>query len=160
MHDSTRRVFLGVSAAALPALFAQTSLDQRLAPPSGKVNAVVDSDTYNEIDDQFAVAYALRSPAQLNIEAIYAAPYHNDRSSSAGDGMQRSYDEILRIVERLKVPSKIAFKGSDKFMTGAGKPVESPAARDLIAKAMQQRSGPLYVITVGAPTNVSSAILM
>jgi purine nucleosidase len=45
-------------------------------------------------------------------------------------------------------------------MTGPGKPVDSPAARDLIAKAMKPRSKPLYVITIGAPTNVSSALLL
>jgi inosine-uridine nucleoside N-ribohydrolase len=162
MYDPTRRAFL-TSAAALASasLYAQNTLEQRLAPPTGKVSAVVDSDTYNEIDDQFAVAYSLRSQASMDIEAIYAAPFHNERSKSAGDGMQKSYDEILRILDRLKVPSKnFAFAGSERFMPDAGKPVDSPAARDLVAKAMKQRGGPLYVITVGAPTNVSSAILM
>ena len=142
-------------------MFAQNSLEQRLALPTGKVDAVLDSDTYNEIDDQFAVAYALRSPAQMNIEAIYAAPFHNERSSSAGDGMRKSFEEIERILGRLKVQSKnFAFAGSETFMTGADKPVDSPAARDLIQKAMKSRTSPLYVITIGAPTNVSSAILM
>jgi inosine-uridine nucleoside N-ribohydrolase len=158
MIPTTRRVFLA-SAASL--LAAQDSLEQRLALPKGKVDAVVDSDTYNEIDDQFAVAYALRSPAHMAIEAVYAAPFHNERSQSAGDGMQKSYEEILRILDRLKVQSKsFAFPGSKTFMSGAGKPVDSPAARDLIAKALKPRTGLLYIITIGAPTNVSSAILM
>ena len=34
----------------------------RLAPPSDKVRVVLDTDTYNEVDDQFAVAHALLSP--------------------------------------------------------------------------------------------------
>ena len=38
--------------------------------------------------------------------------------------------------------------------------MDSPAARDLIAKALMSRTKPLYVITIGAPTNVSSALLM
>jgi inosine-uridine nucleoside N-ribohydrolase len=161
MHP-TRRVFLAnVTAFAAGSLFAQNTLEQTLTPPTRKVSAVIDSDTYNEIDDQFAVAYGLRSPEQMDIEAIYAAPFHNERSTSAGDGMQKSYEEILRIIERLKVPPKgFAFPGSKTFMQAAGKPVDSPAARDLIAKALKTRNGPLYVITVGAPTNVSSAILM
>jgi inosine-uridine nucleoside N-ribohydrolase len=159
-------MFLSAAAtAAASSLAAQTpaagSLEQRLAPPTGKVNAVIDSDTYNEIDDQFAVAYALRSTARMNIEAVYAAPYLNDRSTSAGDGMRKSHEEILRILKRLKVESGgFAFAGSDNFMPAAGKPVDSPAARDLIAKATRSRTEPLYVITIGAPTNVASAILM
>jgi inosine-uridine nucleoside N-ribohydrolase len=159
MTNVTRRTLLaGVAAASLQA---QSSLESRLQPPSGRVDAVLDSDTYNEIDDQFAVAYAVRSSQHLNLEAIYAAPYLNDRSTSAGDGMQKSYEEILRILGRLKLDAKkLAFTGSKQFMTKAGVPVESPAATDLIAKALKPRSGPLYVLTIGAPTNVSSAILM
>ena len=160
-------VAVGASAAAALPLAAQfpapdrAALEQRLAPPSAKVQAVLDTDTYNEIDDQFAVSYALLSPAHIEIEAVYAAPFHNDRSRSAGDGMQKSYEEILRILGRLgKKPGGFAYEGSSTFMSGAGKPVDSPAARDLIAKAMQPRQSPLYVLTIGAPTNVSSALLM
>lgn len=155
----TRRDFLATPLAA--ALAPAQSLESRLALPSGKVSAVIDSDTYNEIDDQFAVAYALRSPAQMSIEAIYAAPFLNERSTSAGDGMRKSYDEILRILGRLNVsPKGLAFSGSQSFMSAAAKPVDSPAARDLVEKAMKPRTGLLYVVTIGAPTNVSSAILM
>jgi hypothetical protein len=33
---------------------------------------VLDTDTYNEIDDQFAVTYGLLSPERLSVEALYA----------------------------------------------------------------------------------------
>jgi purine nucleosidase len=78
---------------------------RRLEPPTGRVRMVLDTDTYNEIDDQFAVAMALLAPEKLQVEALYAAPYFNDRSSGPGDGMEKSYDEILRLTERLHVPS-------------------------------------------------------
>lgn len=160
MTNLTRRTLLA-GAGAAAALQAQGTLESRLQLPPGRVDAVLDTDTYNEIDDQFAVAYALRSSDRIKLEAVYAAPYLNDRSTSAGDGMQKSYEEILRILSRLKVDSKgFAFTGSKQFMAKAGAPVESAAATDLIAKAMKPRSGPLYVLTIGAPTNVSSAILM
>ena len=113
---------------------------------------VLDTDTYNEIDDQFAVSYAMLSPETMRIHAVYAAPFHNERSSSAGDGMEKSYEEILRILGRLKKNTEgFAFRGSKTFMPGAGQPVDSPAARDLIKKANAPRGGPLYVITL-APT--------
>lgn len=151
----------GGTSLAAGTLAGQDQLARLLDPPQGRVDAVVDSDTYNEIDDQFAVAYALRSPDRMKIEAVYAAPYFNDRSTSAGDGMRKSYAEILQILSRLNVPaSGFAFEGSPTFMAGAAKPVDSASARDLIAKAMKTRTGPLYVVTIGAPTNVSSAILM
>jgi purine nucleosidase len=31
-------------------------------PPTGKVEVVLDTDTFNEIDDQFALTHALLSP--------------------------------------------------------------------------------------------------
>ena len=61
---------------------------RRLDPPSGPVRMVLDTDTYNEIDDQFALAYALLSPERLDVEAVYAAPFTASRSSGPGDGMQ------------------------------------------------------------------------
>jgi len=73
----------------------------RLDPPKGKVRAVLDTDTYNEIDDQFALAYAFLSKEKIELEAVYAAPYFNNRSTSAGDGMDKSYQEILRLLKLL-----------------------------------------------------------
>ncbi len=162
---TTRRRFLTASAGALAAAAApaQTSnLDRRLAIPGpGKVRVVLDTDTYNEIDDQYAVAYSLLSYERMVVEAIYAAPYLNDRSSSPADGMEKSYEEILRLIDFLGYlePGSV-FRGSDRFMEAKGRPVDSPAARDLIAKAMKGGDEPLYVLTVGCPVSVSSAILM
>lgn len=63
----------------------------RLQHPShsGKkrIRMVLDTDTYNEIDDQFAVVYSLLSKDRLQVEALYAAPFTNDRSTGPGDGI-------------------------------------------------------------------------
>jgi len=159
MNISRRAVL--ATPATLTAQSNAASLEQLLALPAGPVDAVVDSDTYNEIDDQFAVAYAMLSGARVKVEAIYAAPYLNDRSTSPADGMQKSYQEILRILSRLKKdPEGFVFAGSKEFMGKEPRVVSSPAASDLVERAMKPRRGPLYVITIGAPTNVSSAILM
>jgi inosine-uridine nucleoside N-ribohydrolase len=131
-----------------------------LEPPTGRVAMVLDTDTYNEIDDQFALTYALLSPAQLDVQAVYAAPFHNERSSGPADGMLRSYEEILRVLERLGRPHDgFAFRGSTSWLPAAGQPVPSPAVDDLIARALAPRDGPLYVVAIGAPTNVASALL-
>jgi inosine-uridine nucleoside N-ribohydrolase len=130
-------------------------------PAPGRRDAVIDTDTYNEIDDQYAVAYALLSPQRLNVQAVYAAPFRNERSRSAGDGMEKSYEELRRILKFLKLPADgFAFRGSSRFLAAANQPVDSPAARDLIAKALQPRTSPLYVLTLGCPANVSSALLL
>jgi len=138
---------------------------QRLTPPdlaNGKLDVVLDTDTYNEIDDQFAVVHALLSPERLNVEAIYAVPFHNDRSSGPGDGMEKSYEEILRLLARLDVePEGLVKRGSASFLADRKTPVESEAANDLIDRAMARSAedAPLYVMAIGAITNVVSAIL-
>lgn len=133
---------------------------QRLQPAEGKVRVVVDTDTYNEIDDQFAVVYALLSPEQMEVEAIYAAPYLNKRSTSPADGMQKSHEEILRLLDKIgRKHQNFVFRGSEGFLKSYKEPYQSDAAKDLVKKAMASE-GPLYVLTLGAPTNVASAILM
>lgn len=122
---------------------------------------VLDTDTYNEIDDQFAIVYALLSPERLNVQAIYAAPFYNKRSKGAGDGMELSYQEILRVLSRINTsPEGLVHRGSEHFLSGLEHPCRSEAALDLIEKARQQEDDPLYVVAIGALTNVASAILL
>lgn len=133
---------------------------QRLKPNQGKIRVVIDTDTYNEIDDQFAVVYALLSPGKMDVEAIYAAPYFNSRSESGADGMEKSHEEILRLMDKLEMdPKGRVYRGSEGFLEQKDQPKESEAARDLVKRAMASEE-PLYVLTLGAPTNVASAILM
>ncbi len=88
-----------------------------LQPPKGKVKAVLDTDTFNEIDDQFAVVYALLSPEKIDLQAIYAAPYFNEKSTGPRDGMEKSYEEIHRILTRMNVQKEnFVFKGSDRYL--------------------------------------------
>ena len=138
-------------------------LVRRLTPPAGRIDMVLDTDTYNEVDDQFALAYALLSPERLNVQAVYAAPFHNSLSSGPADGMQKSYDEILRFLGKMNITADgLVFKGSDAYLPDACTPVDSPAARDLVARAMARPddADPLYVVAIGAITNVASALLM
>ncbi|MEX2389580.1 MAG: nucleoside hydrolase [Phycisphaeraceae bacterium] len=134
---------------------------RRLALPTGRVSMVLDTDTYNEVDDQFALVHALLSPDHMDVEAVHAAPFHNARSSGPADGMARSYDEILRVFDRLGMdPQGRVYRGSDRYLPAADQPVTSNAAEDLVRRGMADRDGPLYVLAIGAITNVASALLL
>ena len=74
----------------------------RLKRPQGRIDVVLDTDTFNEVDDQFALAYLLQSEDRLNLKAIYAAPFDNHHSNGPKDGMERSYEEIFRVLAMLK----------------------------------------------------------
>lgn len=144
--------------------FPQLTTSERealLALPSGPANMVLDTDTANEIDDQFALVYSLLSP-NLNVEAVYAAPYFNSRSTGPANGMEKSYEEILRVLDRLgyAFDDDFVYKGSSCYLPSKSEPVASSAAEDLIAKAMAPRDEPLYVLTIGCITNIASALLI
>jgi purine nucleosidase len=121
---------------------------------SGVLRAVLDTDTYNEIDDQFAVVYALLSPERIRLEAIYAAPFHNGRSTGPGDGMLKSHAEIRRLLDRMPGHADVpVHQGSTSWLPAS----PSAASQDLIARAYLSEE-PLYVLAIGAPTNVAAAL--
>ena len=134
-------------------------LIRALGVPEGPVDVVLDTDTYNEIDDQFAIAYMMRSP-ELRTKAIYAAPFFNENSSGPEDGMLKSYDEIFKVLELLGERAEV-YKGSPEYLPDEGTPVKSPAAKDLCRRAKDYSpERPLYVVAIGAITNIASALLM
>ena len=135
---------------------------QLLEKPSKGASMVLDTDTYNEIDDQFALVYALLSRESFDLQAVYAAPFSNNRADNPAKGMQLSYEEIVRVCEKMNVDSKgLAFKGSTAYLTNALKPEVSGATDDLVQRAIQHSpENPLYVVAVGAITNVANAILL
>lgn len=133
---------------------------KNLECPADPVDMVLDTDAYNEIDDQFAISYALRAAEKLCVKAIYAAPFFNERSSGPADGMERSYQEILKLL-RLSGLEYPVYRGSDKYLPDEKTPVDSEAARHLVALAKTYSpEHPLYVVAIGAITNVASALLL
>ena len=79
-----------------------------------KINIILDTDTYNECDDQFALSYLIKSKDLFNIEAITVAPYsHTKRDVTVRDEQELSYNEILKICNGLNfnTDNKV-FKGS------------------------------------------------
>ena len=139
------------------------TMEQRLRMlecPRGPIDLVLDTDAYNEIDDQFAISYALHASEKINLLALYAAPFHNERSTGPADGMERSYQEILKLL-RLSGMERPVLRGSAAYLAGEKTPCPSDAAEDLCRRAMEYTpERPLYVAAIGAITNVASALLM
>lgn len=168
----------------------KTLADVLRFPTEEIVDVVIDSDTYNEVDDQFAIAWALRSPERVHVEAVYAAPFCSQAigkmmvmrgqkpirvtkemlgsevhfADTPAEGMELSYQEILHLFSLLDIPAEgKVFRGSTSYIEDdpAHKPVESEAARDLVRRAMARPEGKrLYVLAIGAITNVASALMM
>lgn len=136
---------------------------KNLDVPYGKIDVILDTDTYNEIDDQYAIAYMLKSEDKLNIKGFCAAPFFgNGKSASPEEGMENSYKEILKVLKLAgrEDLNNIVYEGSRGYLIDENTPVESPAA-DFIAEQANRYSpeNPLYILGIGAITNVASAIL-
>ena len=127
------------------------------APPN-RVPMVLDTDTANEIDDQFAVVHALLSQDRLQLEAIYATLFSREGRSPA-EGVAQSEAEIHRLLERLNVePGDRVLRGADRFLSDDQPTVQNAASDDLIGRTLEPRDGPLWVAAIGALTNVASAL--
>ena len=109
----------------------------QLERPKKPVDVVLDTDTYNEIDDQFALAYLIGSSDRLNLQGIYGAPFFNQKSLSPRDGMEKSYEEIMNILSLMKREDlkPLVCKGSDRYLPSENEAVDSPAARDLTQRS-------------------------
>lgn len=144
---------------------------RRTIPPLKKFHIVMDADAGNEIDDQFAIAWALRSEDRFKVDAIYAAPFshtayrHNagdpdyPDNELPGDTINQSVREIGNVLEALHLKNRIpVYKGSSAFLENAYTPVESEAAENLIKRCMAAEE-PLYIVATGAATNIASTII-
>ncbi|MFA1676026.1 nucleoside hydrolase [Rhizobium mongolense] len=133
-----------------------------LEAPIGRVRCVLDTDSYNEIDDQFAIVQMLLSADRLDLQAIYAAPFHySPLTENPGHGMELSYDEILRLLTRMDVkPEGLVYKGVRSYVGPEKVGRDAPAVDDLIARARASSTAdPLYVVAIAAISNVASAII-
>ena len=136
---------------------------RNLRRPKGKIDLVLDTDAFNEIDDQFAIAYMMLFAEKFSPKAILAAPFFNARSIGPADGMEKSYDEILNLLKLMGREDFIpqVYRGSKEYLPDEQTPVDSPAARRLVELAREYSpERPLYVAAIGAITNVASAILL
>lgn len=151
---------------------------QRLAPPAAGplVRIVIDTDAANEIDDPFALAWALLRPERLRVEGLYAAPFsfaHRRAQlpqapadaapfNPPAEGMARSFDEIQRVIALLgQRDGGRVQRGSTGYLQDLSKPLKSDAVDHLIATARAIPEGDtLYVVALGCVTNIASALLL
>ncbi|HEY6579509.1 MAG TPA: nucleoside hydrolase [Rubrobacter sp.] len=114
---------------------------------------VLDCDTANEVDDQFAIAHALGAP-EGTLEVRGVGSVHN--TTAHGPGSRDMYQEEAERV--------VALCGSDvPCIPGAERPMES--REDLVPSAglkflvEEARLGPLTIIATGSATDPASLFL-
>mgnify|MGYP005763614151 FL=1 len=126
-------------------------------PEEKIVRVIVDTDAKNEADDQFAVVQALLSPKFENIGFI-AAHFGQTRCA---DSMMRSYRELEKIFGLMNFSTEgVLYRGAEGPMPDKKTGIPSEGARLIVEEAMKEDSRPLYVLFLGARTDLASAYLM
>ncbi|MEO6204035.1 MAG: nucleoside hydrolase, partial [Mycobacteriales bacterium] len=143
------------------------------------LDVVIDTDPMNEIDDQFAIAWALLRPDRLRVRALHAAPWISDErvyaetdpevdrprheqrtrpSVGPAEGQRQALQELRHLVDLLGTETPVV-AGADRFLPDATTPVPSDAVDNLLCLAHEEREGPLYVLGIACATNLASALL-
>lgn len=184
-----------------------TTYEHRLARPRRGARVIIDTDTANEIDDQYALTWVLLSPDRLTLQGVTAVPFSfvhhrdnlitnydklKDNMANADDsfmggfgnwekrlvqqnidprdllftdvtqGAELSYQEILRVFDKCHMEShNKVFRGSPTYLPDFNSPVDSESAHFIIEQARaSDPDDPLYILAMGAATNIASALLM
>ncbi|MCQ2456306.1 MAG: nucleoside hydrolase [Clostridia bacterium] len=124
--------------------------------------AIIDGDYAAEIDDQYALAYALGSD-KIDLLGVNAAAYYEEPNAVDTEAvMLEGYEEIKRVFTKIgRLGSVPYFEGARSQVTKNENyaPSDSPAARNII-KAAHEVDDILFVLVTGPCTNVVSACLI
>lgn len=119
-------------------------------PEYKKIRVIVDTDAACEADDPFAIAHALMSK-KFDVKAIFAEHFGEKGT------VQRSYGEIETVLSCMEkeVPH---FMGEDGPLSMVQDAPLSEAGEFLIREAMKEGERALFVLCLGAITNVARAL--
>jgi purine nucleosidase len=114
---------------------------------------VLDCDTANEVDDQFAIAHALGAQeGTLDVRGVISV--HN--TTAHGPGSRDMYQEEAERVVALCGSDVPCIPGAERPMESMENPAPSAGLELLVEQA---RIGPLTVIATGPATDVASLFL-
>lgn len=148
--------------------FEPMTLEEILADiKSDRVKKVIfDADAGNEIDDQYAFAYAVGS-SKIDVVSASASQFLNTALAPTREaGMLEGYNELKRVLKLIGHEDIPVYKGCGDSVTkngdeNVGKPTVTPInseAVDNIIKTAKTSREIVYVVVTGCATNISSAI--
>ena len=124
-----------------------------------KKKVILDTDMYNEVDDQFALCYLMKSLKQFDLEAITIAPFSGSgyaNTKTIEEGTKKSYDTTLNILDMLNMSEykDKVYKGAINYFN------DSKLTNDAVDKIIDvaRSNSKTTIIAIGAITNVALAL--
>lgn len=137
------------------------SFFQELRGSLSELMVIIDTDSGNEMDDLYAIVRALTDP-DIEVAGLLSSQwnFHKDAPDSSVMISQEINEEILTLLNNTHIPHPVGATEMIRF-SEEPQPQPSEAADYIITMASGLASGEkLKVITLGATTNLASAILM
>ncbi len=152
---------INVPVALSVCLIAANALAQRklpvIPPPDQRMRVVIDTDAACEIDDLYAIALAVLCPQRLEIEGFVAAHFGD---AGGPDGVEKSFERIHQVLQSAGMEGAFPVKMGSHPFRYSSQPVESEGVDFLIEHALASPPDrPLWVVSLGACTNVAAAYL-
>lgn len=116
-------------------------------PEEKQIRVIIDSDTACEADDPFAIAHALLSP-KLIVRALVAEHF------AAPGSMKKSREAIRRLLGAMHREANLL--DGEEWPLDAGRPM-SEGVRFIIDEALREDARPLFVLCLGALSNLARA---
>lgn len=144
----------------LPIVKEWDELYNKIKDMNEKRKVILDTDIYNEVDDQFALTYVMQSLDKMDLEAITIAPFLNSgyaRTSTIAEGIEKSYETTLKILDLIdkKEYKEKVYKGANNYIN------DSKDTNDAVDKIIEiaLKNEKTTIIAIGAITNVALAII-
>jgi inosine-uridine nucleoside N-ribohydrolase len=135
--------------------FSQRVIPQ-IPPKDQQIDVIIDTDAKNEIDDQWALTLALLSPERFNIIGLVGATF----AWGGRQSIQMSVNEIDTLLKLINLEGDIPVYPGAHPMRYKYEPSNATGVDFIIEKAMEaSEEDPLWVIGLGAATDIASAIL-
>lgn len=124
-----------------------------------KKKVILDTDTANEIDDQYAMGFCYMSE-KMELLSVNAAPFTNEKTDDYAHGADMSFDEAHKTLKLIDPDyTTPVYRGSRETIEHSGKPYIESEACDNIIKTVRESDEIIYVLAIATLTNVASAIV-
>ncbi len=130
-------------------------------PPEGqRLRLLIDTDAGTEIDDSYAIALALASPDRFEIEGFVATHFATKTLGRDGpDSIERSVEAVEAVLDAAGQAGKYPVVRGAHPMQYAAWPSEGEGVDFILDRAgAASPEDPLWVVGLGAATNLASAI--
>ena len=124
-----------------------------------KRHIILDTDISNEVDDQFALAYLVKSLKGISLDAITIAPFKSSgyaKTKTIEEGTDLSYNTACKILDMIDASKlkKIIYKGAmEYFFENNNLNIASEKIIEIARK-----NDHTTILAIGAITNVALAI--